>query len=143
MKRKQYIEEYLKSGFNCAQIVALAFAEKVNKDEKTVLAAAAGFGGGIGRQAMICGALSGAVIILGFAKGQTVALDSNAKEMTYKSVRDLFSLFKETHGAVICKDLLECDISTPDGLENHKNGCNTEKCIRYVESSMNILNDLL
>jgi C_GCAxxG_C_C family probable redox protein len=143
MERKQLIKEYLMNGFNCAQVVAVAFSEKVNKDKKTLLAAASGFGGGIGRQAMICGAVTGAVIVLGFDKGQTEALDSAAKELTYKNVHDFFTRFTNINGSVICRDLLNCDISTPEGLELHKKGCHTEKCFRYIETSMEILDNML
>jgi C_GCAxxG_C_C family probable redox protein len=143
MDRKQMIKEYLKNGFNCAQIVAVTFSEKVNKDNKTLLAAASGFGGGIGRQAMTCGALTGAVIVLGFSKGQTEAGDSAAKELTYKSVRDFFSHFKKIHGAVLCRELLDCDISTPEGFEIHSKGCHLEKCCQYIETSIDILDNML
>ncbi len=142
MDRKQIIKEKLKNGFNCAQVVAVAFSDKVNKDEKTILAATAGFGGGIARQAMTCGALTGAVIALGLAKGQTEANDSVAKDLTYNSVRNLFAQFIKIHGSTSCKELLGCDISTPEGLEIHKQGCNTEKCVRYIETSMEILDKM-
>lgn len=143
MDRKQIIKEKLKNGFNCAQIVAVAFSEKVNKDEKTILSATAGFGAGIGRQAMTCGALSGAVVVIGLAKGQTEANDKISKELTYASVRDLFSQFNTIYGSSLCKELLGCDISTPEGFEIHKSGCNAEKCERYIESSIEILSKIL
>jgi hypothetical protein len=81
--------------------------------------------------------------VLGFAEGQTKALDSVAKEMTYKDVRDFFAHFTKIHGSVTCKDLLKCDISTPEGFELHKNGCHKEMCYRYIESSMEILDKML
>lgn len=143
MERTLLIKENLKNGFNCAQVVAVAFAGRVNKEKETLLAAASGFGGGIGRQAKTCGAVSGVVIVLGFAKGQTKAMDSVAKESTYQSVRDFCTKFKEMHGAISCKELLDCDISTPEGFELHKKGCHIEKCFRYIETSIEILDDML
>jgi C_GCAxxG_C_C family probable redox protein len=143
MEREQLIKEYLMNGFNCAQVVAVAFSEKVNKDKKTLLAAAAGFGGGMGRQAMTCGAVTGAVIVLGFAEGQTEALNSAAKELTYKDVRDFFVQFTKIHRSVTCKNLLNCDISTPEGFELHKKGCHKEKCYQCIETAMEILDNIL
>jgi len=143
MENKELISGYLKNGFNCAQVVAVAFSGKLKIDKKTLLAAAAGFGGGIGRQAMTCGALTGAVIVLGFARGQTEALDSAAKERTYHSVQDFFADFKKIHGSVSCRELLDCDISTPEGLALHQTGCHREKCNRYIESAIEILDGML
>jgi C_GCAxxG_C_C family probable redox protein len=143
MNRNQRIKEKLKNGFNCAQIVAVVFSDKVNKDEKTILAATAGFGAGIGRQAMTCGALSGAVVIIGLAKGQTEANDKIAKEATYASVRDLFSQFNKVHGSSSCKELLGCDISTTEGFAIHSKGCNTEKCESFIKTSIEILSKIL
>lgn len=139
MYRKQIIKEKLKNGFNCAQIVAAEFSNNVNVNEKTILAATAGFGGGISRQAMTCGALTGGAVVLGLAKGNTEAMDTASKDLTYNSVRDLFAQFVKIHGSTSCKELLGCDINTPEGLAIHKTGCNAEKCEKYIETSIEIL----
>jgi C_GCAxxG_C_C family probable redox protein len=143
MDRKQHIQEYLSNGFNCAQAVAAAFAERVNKDHKTILAATAGFGGGMGRQAMTCGAVTGAITILGFAKGQTIAKDAAAKEASYSAVRDFSNEFTRLNGSLICKELLNCDISTSEGFELHKQGAHKEKCFQCISSSIEILEKML
>ena len=45
-----------KSGYNCAQAVFLAFAEKMNIDRETAIKLSSSFGGGIGRMREVCGA---------------------------------------------------------------------------------------
>ncbi len=139
MDKKQQIKEYLQKGFNCAQAVAVAFADELGYDKKTMLAASAGFGGGIGRQAMTCGALTGATIVLGFTKGQTENNDLATKAKCYQAVQDFFMEFKKVHGATTCKDLLNCDISTPEGFDIHKRGDHKAMCLSFIETAVGIL----
>ena len=56
-------EDKFKNGHNCSQAVFCSFCEDFGCDEKTALSIATGFGGGFGRQGMICGCLSGAAIV--------------------------------------------------------------------------------
>ena len=59
MKRKEQAMAYFKEGYNCAQAVFLAFRDLTGFEEKTALRLAAPFGGGLGRQREVCGAVSG------------------------------------------------------------------------------------
>jgi C_GCAxxG_C_C family probable redox protein len=134
---------YLNDGFNCAQVVAVEYYEAVGKSKRDILAAASGFGGGIGRQGLTCGALTGAVIIIGLAIGQNEPLESNSKELTYKYINEFFTKFKDEYGAFTCKDLLGSDISTSEGLELLRNGYYRERCSGFIEISISILDDIL
>jgi len=142
MDREQQIKEILQNGFNCAQAVASIFAKPLKQDQKTMLSAAAGFGGGMGRQALTCGALTGATIVLGFDRGQTKDGDSKTKAACYQSVQDFFAQFVKIHGATACKDLLRCDISSPEGFELHKSGIHKEMCLDFIKSAIEILDKM-
>ncbi len=52
-------------GYNCSQAVLSAYAEQLGVDGETALKIAAGFGGGLGRMAETCGAVTGAFMVLG------------------------------------------------------------------------------
>lgn len=67
---------------------------------------AAGFGGGVGRLRMMCGAVSGLVILAGLDCGQTEGGDREGKSACYKVVQELLAQFKELNESVICADLL-------------------------------------
>ena len=58
--------------FNCAQSVLTAFAEELGLTEDESLRVACAFGGGMGRQQLTCGAVTGAAMALGlkFGKGK-------------------------------------------------------------------------
>jgi C_GCAxxG_C_C family probable redox protein len=78
---------------------------------------AAGFGGGMGRMAGTCGAVTGAYMVIGLKYGNTLADDRDAKERTHAKVQDFARRFCERHHWLECKKLLGCDISTAEGME--------------------------
>jgi C_GCAxxG_C_C family probable redox protein len=67
---------------------------------------AAGFGGGVGRLRMMCGAVSGIVMLVGLDCGQTEGSDSEGKSACYKVVQDLLEQFRQENGSLICAEIL-------------------------------------
>ena len=61
------------AGYGCCQSVVAAFSDLYGLDELTAKRIAAGFGGGVGRLRMMCGAVSGIVMLVGLDCGQTEA----------------------------------------------------------------------
>lgn len=131
-------------GFNCAQSVCAAYAERFGIDQTTALRMSAGFGGGMGRLAGTCGAVSGALIILGLKYGATRSDDSKAKEETYAQVREFVQRFIDREGSSVCKELLECDISTPEGYAQAKEQkLFSTRCKELVRSAAEVLEEML
>ena len=54
-------KEFFNKGYNCAQSVALAYADITSLDEEMVAKITASFGGGMGRMREVCGSVSGMV----------------------------------------------------------------------------------
>jgi C_GCAxxG_C_C family probable redox protein len=128
-------------GFNCSQAVLSACAEGI--DDETALKISAGFGGGMGRMADTCGAVSGAFMVLGLRFGQA-SPGREAKEAIYARIRDFASRFKARNGSLVCRDLLACDISQPEGLRR----ATEEKmfsgvCPKFVRDACEILEEML
>ncbi len=144
MNRKESAVAAFKQGYSCSQAVLSAYAETLGLDRNTALRVAAGFGGGMGRLAETCGAVTGAIMVLGLRYGSTLADDKPAKEKTYQSVRDFISRFKACHGSVTCRELLGCDISTAEGFRQAMDQrLTTTFCPKLVESAAEILEGLL
>jgi C_GCAxxG_C_C family probable redox protein len=99
-------------GFNCAQSVLAAYAARLGLDESTALKLASPFGGGIARRGQVCGAVSGALLALGLARGND---QPAGKLATYQLSGEFLQRFEAAHGSLLCRDLLQCDISTPEG----------------------------
>ena len=57
-------EQNFREGYNCAQSVLLAFGDVTGLDENTAAMLSSSFGGGLGRMREVCGAVSGAAMVL-------------------------------------------------------------------------------
>ena len=118
MTEKEKALELFMEGFNCSQSVFTAFAHRFGIDEDTAKRISAGLGGGVGRQREVCGAVSGAVMVLGSVKAAVNGDDSEGKKANYELVREFCDLFKERHGGtIICRELLSIaeDKKAPEG----------------------------
>ena len=93
-------------GYGCCQSVVAAFADLYGLDEVMAKRIAAGFGGGVGRLRMMCGAVSGLVMLVGLDCGQTKGSDSEGKSACYKVVQDLLAQSKAENGSLICAEIL-------------------------------------
>ena len=104
MSRVERAKDYFKQGFNCAQAVALAFAEDTRLSFEDIAKIMQPFGGGLGRLHLTCGAVSGMGAVVGLLYGKA---EPEGKKETYAIVQDLCGKFKEKYGSLICADLLK------------------------------------
>lgn len=89
--------------YNCAQSVAVPFADVVGLDEDTMYRMAANFGGGM-KMAATCGAVTGALMVLGLAGLDDVEM-----------LKEIYKRVRENHeGFLDCADLLR--INAQKGL---------------------------
>lgn len=112
-KADQAVACYL-SGFNCAQAVVSTYCEEYGLDPEAVYKLSCGLGAGMGRLGHVCGAVSGAGLVLGLKYGQYLPDDKDAKEKTYALVQELSKRFEERNGSILCPDLLGVDLLTGD-----------------------------
>ena len=104
----------------------------------------AAFGGGMGRMGETCGAVTGALLVIGLKHGKTSAEDEEAKERTYRLVQELVDQFKSRNGSIVCRDLLGCDISVPEERELAKDkALFTTLCPRSVRDAAEIVERIL
>ena len=131
-------------GFSCSQAVVAAFADDFSLPRETALRIAQPFGGGIARTGDWCGAVTGALMVIGLKYGRVRADDAAAKDKTYALVREFVRRFRERHGALRCNDLLGCDIATPEGDKAIADGRLHETiCHGLVRDAVEILEALL
>jgi len=136
-------EALMHEGYNCAQSVLVPHGPALGLDRATCLRLAAPFGGGMGRAGETCGALTGALMVLGLAHGVPSPL-SEDKDRGYAPARQFIERFRQAHGSLLCRDLAGVDLSTPDGLQAFRDrGLHDNLCPRYVRTACRLLQDLL
>jgi C_GCAxxG_C_C family probable redox protein len=142
--KPEQAEAAFMNGFNCAQAVFSTYAEEFGIDRTNALKISCGFGAGMGRRQEVCGALSGAILLIGCKYGKTIREDNAANDLTYKLVRELSDKFIATHGSISCKELLGCNLQTPEGQQFFKvNNFKEKKCGQYVHSAAEIVEEIL
>jgi C_GCAxxG_C_C family probable redox protein len=135
---------YFEDGFSCSQAVLSTYGVQLGLDRETALKIASPFGGGMGRMGEICGAVTGAFMVIGLKYGAADVEDKEKKEKTYSLVNEFIHQFKSRNGSILCRELLECDISTPEGRETAK-----EKdlfnvvCPKFVREAAEIIEQIL
>lgn len=94
-------------GYNCSQSVFMAYADIYNIDRELAAAISTSFGGGVGRLRNVCGALSGAFMLVGLKYPHLNPTDAKPKNHNYKIVQKMANSFKSEMGSFICADLLK------------------------------------
>ena len=146
--RIQLAVENFMQGYGCCQSVVAAFADLYGMDKQLALRIAAGFGGGVGRLRMMCGAVSGLVILAGLDCGQTEGSDRAGKSACYKVVQQLLGKFKERNGSVISAELLglngqQIAKETHEASERNAEYYKKRPCAAKVESAARVFAEYL
>jgi C_GCAxxG_C_C family probable redox protein len=116
----EYALELFRSGYNCAESTLLAIAKTMGIACHDIPKMASGFGAGLGRHGEVCGAVSGAVMAIGFLHGRKENPDAASKEKIYAIVKDFVFTFEEEFKCVRCKDITGCDMLTEEGMQKAK-----------------------
>ncbi len=126
--------KYFAQRYSCSEAVLLGLAEANGFECGCIPRIASGFGGGFGGCGEVCGALTGAVMALGLKFGRERPEDVDAKNALYVKVRSLMDAFEKEFGSVLCIDLTECEMRTPEGLARAKElDLHNKLCPKFVE----------
>lgn len=141
MTRKEKAIEWFMKGANCAQAVFVAFADLCGMDEKTALKLSSSFGGGLGRQREVCGAVSGMCMVLGALYGYDDLSDDTAKAAHYRLIQRLCDMFRANFGSIVCRELLGAKRATthPEPDARTAEYYRTRPCARQVGCAAEIL----
>ncbi len=136
-------KEYFANNFNCSQAVFTAFATEMGIEEELALKLATQFGGGA-RCGQLCGAVSGALMVLGLKYGHFQSDNSEQKAQAYKIATEFNKRFCEINGSVVCKDLLGYNLSVPDemALIKEKNLFSTV-CPKVISDATEVVEQIL
>ncbi len=144
---QQAVENFM-AGYGCCQSVVAAFADLYGMNQDTALRIGAGFGAGVGRLRMMCGAVSGIVTLVGLQCGSVDGSDNKAKAHCYEVVRQLLAKFEERNTSLICAEILansKCKPVTDSHVPDERNAeyYRVRPCARKVESAARIFAEYL
>ena len=103
--RKKIAIEKHDLGYNCAQSVALTYADLVDMAPEHLFKITEGFGLGGGNMQGTCGAISGAIALIGLLNSCGNLEHPSTKAQTYALGREILERFKAQNGSILCHEL--------------------------------------
>ena len=141
-KRDKAIE-FFSQKMHCSQAVLAAFSEECGISEEQAFKLGSCFGSGM-RKGEVCGACTGALMVLGLLYGQSHIGDQDERQRSNRINDLLMERFKKANGSYICNDLLGYDVSTPEGAQSaREDGLFTDFCPKMVASAADILEEII
>lgn len=146
VERNQYAVSLHDEGFSCAQALLASYGKEFGIEPEIGLKLGTAFLGGTAQDGRLCGAVTGALMIIGLKYGQIKSEDKQAREKTINLSKELMAKFKSDNGTLLCKDLRGFDVSTPEGREERdrrkKNGTMPD-CYKFVRNAAETMEELL
>ena len=126
-------------GYNCAQSVAVAFCDVTGLEKDFAARMASSFGGGMGRQREVCGAVSGMLMVLGLLYGYDTPGDDVSKKRLYQDIQALCGRFREEVGSIVCREILRNPSTDPTPSPRTAEYYAKRPCARMVMTAARIL----
>ena len=140
VKKAAYLFE---KKFMCSQAVFAAFAEQFGITEKQALQIGGCFGGGMNK-GEVCGACTGALMVLGMKYGQFDENDLDSRTVQGAKAIQFLDEFSKRKGSYICRDLMNCDLTTEKGRNYARtNGLFGTVCPEMVKTAAEIVSEML
>ncbi|MCK9418356.1 MAG: C-GCAxxG-C-C family protein [Nitrospirae bacterium] len=132
-----------KEGFNCTQAVLSTYGPQFGLDRENAVKIAKAFGSGMGMGGT-CGAVTGALMVIGLKHARLKGRSLFSKDRTEEIAREFVARFKARNETTECRELLGCDLGTPEGIKTAKKEKHFKKhCPKFVQDAAEILEEIL
>jgi C_GCAxxG_C_C family probable redox protein len=127
-------------GYNCCQAVLAEYASRLDLPAPEAFRIGAAFGAGMGRRGHVCGAVSGALMVIGLRFGRFDPEDLATRDLVHAQAQRFLNRFEEEHGSLYCRELLGRDFSHPGQYElARQEQLFDRSCPGYVNGAIEIL----
>ena len=139
MDREYRAAALFAEGYNCAQAVIMVFSDLIGVDEKQCAKLSSSFGGGMGRQREVCGAVSGMLMVAGLLYGYDGPEEGQIKKDHYARVQQLCEQFRNEVGSIICREILKNPPSDPNPTPRTAEFYQQRPCAHMVTLAVQIM----
>lgn len=142
--KQREAERLFRSGYNCSQSVIGVFCNELGFDMDTVMKLSEGFGGGMSRLRLTCGAVSGMTMAVGMMLSRGSG-EGNTRAVVYAKVQELAEKFRQKNGSIICAELLGIDKKKQPPVPEVRTEAYYKKrpCIRCITDAVGIIEEEL
>lgn len=143
-ERTAYAKEKFSAGYNCAQSVLTSFDDLIGEDETDLKRIAAGFGGGMGKLQLTCGAATGSFMVFSLYASIHKDNDEEAKDLAGAMIRAFEKLYVAKTGSLTCRKILGVDMNTEKGMRiAHEKDLFGTVCVDAVVSAVQIADKVI
>lgn len=139
--------ELFKQRMHCSQVLAMVGMEKLGNIDPSVIKALGAFGGGIGGTGNLCGALVGAVSVIGslYSRGSLEEKENPRMWAATKTVLKNFEALTTPHGGINCCQIARVDWMDRDQIKDFYRNPESRRqhCITIVGETARALGELL
>jgi C_GCAxxG_C_C family probable redox protein len=104
------------------------------------------FGGGLGGNGEVCGALAGGLAVVGLRFSRARQEEKENPRM-WDDTDELFTRFRDViakeHGSILCRDIARVDWNDREQVKSYYKGDKVQECIRIVGETAKFLGELL
>lgn len=134
--------EMFRGGCACSQAILDVYGAPLGLPHEHALRVSAGFAGGM-RRGETCGAVTGAFMVLGLRHGSSDCGPDAGRAGVYERVVDFAKRFEQRNASICCRELLGCDISTPEGMKQaQERDLFKTTCVQMVRDAAEILEEM-
>ena len=143
MSRVDEAVSLFEQGFSCSQAMLISYGIPLGLTREQACRLGASLSGGL-RLGETCGAVAGAILVLGLCFGHTDPGDKKGKERLDQRVVEFQKRFAQQHSSNLCRSLLGFDLSRPGELEKARaSGAFKTTCPHYVRSAAELLESMV
>jgi len=141
--KKEEIQKLFMQGIDCSQVVAGSFVGELGMDQELLRRMSACFGGGM-MCGETCGAVTGALMVIGLKYGHSTEGDQEQKSKMQEKTAEFKKCFLKKYPSCMCRELLGHDISKPGEMEKVlEKSLMMDFCPCVVEDVIEILEEIL
>lgn len=144
VKKIDIAGELFGQGFNCAQSLLAAYGPDLGVKRDSALKLAGAFGGGIGRTGETCGAVIGALMIIGL-RFSPLEPPHESENALYTAAERFMEKFKSRNRfhSVVCSELIGFRIHQKKGLNQKEKNIIKERCPQLVQNAAETIEEIL
>jgi C_GCAxxG_C_C family probable redox protein len=142
MSKVEMASQLFRGGCACSQAILATYGDALGLPRKTAMQIAAGFAAGM-RMGETCGAVTGAFMVLGLRHASEHCDTAAGRVDVYAHVVEFTKRFQQQNGSIVCRELIGCDLSTPEGMKQaQEQNLFKTVCVTMVESAAAILEEM-
>lgn len=141
--KKDFVTDRFLRGQDCSQVVFSHYADRYGLTQEQANKLTASFGGGSGLSET-CGAVLGAMMVIGMEYGHAGPDDQDGKQLLMEKRAEFIRRWKEMHDCCMCRELLGYDLTRPEELQLVlEQGLMLRICPELVIDAVSILDEMI